>query len=69
MSDLEPKTALIIGATGGVGGEAARQLRDAGWGIRALARGLATETAQRDGMTWLRGDAMNRQDVARAAQG
>ena len=64
-----PGTALVLGATGGVGGEAARQLRDAGWGIRALARGLATETAQRDGMTWLRGDAMNRQDVARAALG
>lgn len=26
MSDLEPKTALIIGATGGVGGAAARAL-------------------------------------------
>ena len=64
-----PGTALVLGATGGVGGEAARQLRDAGWGIRALARGLETETAQRDGMTWLRGDAMNRQDVARAALG
>lgn len=64
-----PGTALVLGATGGVGGEAAQQLRDAGWGVRALARGLETETAQRDGMTWLRGDAMNRQDVARAAQG
>ncbi len=64
-----PGTALVLGATGGVGGEAARQLRDAGWGIRALARGLETETARRDGMTWLRGDAMNRQDVARAALG
>lgn len=64
-----PGMALVLGATGGVGGETARQLRDAGWGVRALARGLATETAQRDGMTWLRGDAMNRQDVARAAMG
>ncbi len=65
----QPGTALVLGATGGVGGETARQLRDAGWGVRALARGLATETAQQDGITWLRGDAMNRQDVARAAMG
>ncbi|MBB1628906.1 NAD-dependent epimerase/dehydratase family protein [Achromobacter sp. UMC71] len=64
-----PGTALVLGATGGVGGETARQLRDAGWGVRALVRGLETETAQRDGMTWLRGDAMRRRDVARAAQG
>lgn len=69
IESSRPGTALVLGATGGVGGEAARQLRDAGWGVRALARGLATETAQRDGMTWLRGDAMNRQDVARAALG
>ncbi|PJM90653.1 NAD(P)H-binding protein [Achromobacter ruhlandii] len=69
IESSRPGAALAQGATGGVGGEAARQLRDAGWGVRALARGLATETARRDGMTWLRGDAMNRQDVARAALG
>jgi nucleoside-diphosphate-sugar epimerase len=63
------KTVLVLGATGGIGGETARQLRDAGWTVRALKRG-ATESAQRDdGMTWLRGDAMNRDDVMRAAEG
>jgi nucleoside-diphosphate-sugar epimerase len=63
------KTVLVLGATGGIGGETARQLRDAGWTVRALKRG-ATESAQRnDGMAWLQGDAMNRDDVMRAAAG
>ena len=61
--------ALVLGASGGIGGEIARQLRDTGWQVLALRRGLATRTEQRDGMTWLRGDAMNREDVTRAAQG
>ena len=63
------KTALVLGATGGIGGEVARQLRDAGWTVRALKRGATEATQQRDGITWLRGDAMNRADVMRAAQG
>jgi len=61
--------ALVLGATGGIGGEVARQLRDAGWQVRALKRGLQQEQEVRDGMTWLRGDAMNREDVMRAARG
>jgi nucleoside-diphosphate-sugar epimerase len=65
--------ALVLGATGGIGGELARQLRDAGWQVRALRRGTA-ESVQRkdgvkDGITWLSGDAMNRQDVLEAAKG
>jgi nucleoside-diphosphate-sugar epimerase len=65
----QPGVALVLGATGGIGGEVARQLRDAGWQVRALKRGLAHEEEQRDGLTWFRGDAMNREDVLRAAQG
>jgi nucleoside-diphosphate-sugar epimerase len=60
--------ALVLGATGGIGGEVARQMRDAGWQVRALKRGLQQEVEQRDGITWMRGDAMNREDVARAAR-
>jgi len=60
---------LVLGATGGIGGELARQLRDAGWTVRALKRGAPQAVEQRDGITWLRGDALNRQDVAKAAQG
>jgi len=62
-------TVLVLGATGGIGGEVARQLRDAGWVVRALARGAAPVAEQRDGITWLRGDALKAQDVADAARG
>lgn len=60
---------LVLGATGGIGGEVARQLRDGGWDVRALKRGAAQPTEDRDGITWLRGDAMNREDVMAAAAG
>ncbi|RBD43802.1 epimerase, partial [Xanthomonas oryzae pv. oryzae] len=38
--------ALVLGASGGIGGERARQLRDAGWQVRALQRGLAATAEQ-----------------------
>lgn len=60
-------TVLVLGATGGIGGEVARQLRDAGWSVRALKRGLPEPVRIDDGMTWIRGDAMNRDDVRAAA--
>jgi nucleoside-diphosphate-sugar epimerase len=63
------KTVLVLGARGGIGGEVARQLRDAGWTVKALQRGLATDREVRDGILWLRGDALNAAEVAGAAQG
>ncbi|MDR7270267.1 nucleoside-diphosphate-sugar epimerase [Pelomonas saccharophila] len=63
------KTALVLGASGGIGGEVARQLRDTGWTVKALKRGLAAAHELRDGIHWLRGDALNALDVAGAAQG
>ncbi|KAF0811311.1 hypothetical protein IGB42_04206 [Andreprevotia sp. IGB-42] len=60
---------LVLGASGGIGGEVARQLRDAGWAVVALQRGAAQASECRDGITWLRGDALNRQDVLAAAKG
>jgi len=62
-------TALVLGATGGIGSEVARQLRQAGWNVRALKRGAPQAEAQRDGITWVRGDALNRDDVMAAARG
>lgn len=62
------KTVLVLGATGGIGGEVARQLRDAGWEVRALKRG-AQEAVNDDGIRWIGGDAMSRDDVMQAAQG
>ena len=63
------KTVLVLGASGGIGGEVARQLRDAGWQVKGLKRGMAGATAVRDGIHWLRGDALNADDVALAARG
>lgn len=60
--------ALVLGATGGIGGEMARQLRDAGWNVRALRRGDWPE-GRHNGIQWQAGDAMNRDDVLRAAKG
>jgi nucleoside-diphosphate-sugar epimerase len=60
---------LVLGATGGIGGEVARQMRDAGWDVRALQRRAPQPVEQRDGMTWVRGDAMNARDVHSAARG
>jgi nucleoside-diphosphate-sugar epimerase len=60
---------VVLGATGGIGGEVARQLRDAGWEVRALQRHAAQPVEQRDGITWIRGDALNAQDVRAAAAG
>ena len=65
----QTNVALVLGATGGIGGEVARQLHDAGWQVRALKRGLSHPEEHRDGVTWLRGDAMNRDEVVRAARG
>jgi uncharacterized protein YbjT (DUF2867 family) len=42
---------LVLGATGGIGGEVARQLRNAGWDVRALQRRASQPIEQRDGMT------------------
>lgn len=69
MTAVARRTALVLGASGGIGGAVARSLRDAGWTVRALKRGLATESEDRDGLHWLRGDALVAEDVQRAAQG
>jgi nucleoside-diphosphate-sugar epimerase len=61
------KTVLVLGATGGVGGETARALLRRGWTVRGLARRI------HDGMdpaiTWVEGDAMDGAAVLRAAEG
>ncbi|SMC28621.1 Nucleoside-diphosphate-sugar epimerase [Andreprevotia lacus DSM 23236] len=60
---------LVVGASGGIGGEVARQLRDAGWQVRGLKRQLGAPVVHKDGIEWRDGDAMNAADVAKAAAG
>ena len=62
------ETALVLGATGGIGGEMVRQLLAAGWQVRALTRG-ELPSPRSDGVSWLRGDAMLRADVLAASAG
>lgn len=61
---MSAKTALVLGATGGVGGETARALVRRGWRVRALTR----VPREGDGIEWVTGDAMDRDAVLRAAQ-
>ncbi len=65
----EQKTALILGATGGIGGEAARALKARGWRIRALHRKGGAAGHSGDGFEWVQGDAMNQAEVVAAAEG
>jgi nucleoside-diphosphate-sugar epimerase len=65
------RIALVIGATGGIGGETARALLENGWRVRALHRApeRAREAWGDDRIEWVRGDAMNAADVDAAAEG
>ena len=77
------KTALVLGATGGVGHAIATALQRHGWQVRGMARNTAqtatkppSQPPQREGnlqsdsaIEWISGDAMNVSDVVRAAQG
>nr|AGU11522.1 NADH(P)-binding [uncultured organism] len=75
-------TALVLGASGGIGGEVARQLLRSGWRVRALKRGVepGLETGLEDSapahgrahagaIEWIGGDALDPAAVARAAHG
>jgi nucleoside-diphosphate-sugar epimerase len=62
-------TVLVLGASGGIGGEVARQLRDAGWRVKAMKRDLGTTSVLKDGIEWVEGDALNREDVLSASRG
>jgi nucleoside-diphosphate-sugar epimerase len=61
--------ALVLGATGAIGGELARQMRAVGWDVRALTRSAAQTTEHRDGITWIKGDALDGASVRAAARG
>lgn len=66
----EQKTALVLGATGGVGGAVAEALLRHGWRVRAMVRNPGTARAARPAaIEWIGGDAMNRTDTIAAAAG
>lgn len=59
------RTALVLGASGGIGGETARALIAKGW----LVRGLSRTPRQGDGIDWRLGNALDRLAVRAAAEG
>ncbi|MBN4092694.1 NAD(P)H-binding protein [Methylobacterium sp. OT2] len=67
------KKVLVLGATGGVGGAIARTMLARGWSVTALVRypgaTLAGWVGTAAAPDWCPGDAMNRADVVRAADG
>lgn len=72
MTKQANRTALILGATGGVGGVVAATLMAHGWRVRGLARdalGAARRQDRGPQPEWIEGDAMNADDVLRAAEG
>lgn len=68
MSNDDAKTALVIGATGGVGGAVAAALLARGWRVKGLNRSPQTARGPA-GIAWVGGDAMKPDDVRRAAEG
>ena len=69
---MTTRTALVIGITGGIGGEVARVLLARGWNVRALHRNpesVASVAGLRGKIEWIKGDAMRREDVVAAATG
>ncbi len=58
---------LILGATGGIGGEIARKLIRDEWDVRALRRSAPQHDDLNESMTWISGDAQNAERVESAA--
>jgi nucleoside-diphosphate-sugar epimerase len=66
------RTALVLGATGGIGGEVALALLQRGWRVRSLHRDPARAARSAPHLTqvqWIAGDAMRREDVVAASHG
>jgi nucleoside-diphosphate-sugar epimerase len=68
---MTDRTALVIGASGGVGGAVAGTLLAHGWRVRALNRRVADAAKRRPGLAveWVAGDSMKADDVVAAAKG
>ena len=65
------QTVLILGATGGIGGELMKLFAERGWGIRALNRNPSRKkpSSGAANVTWIKGDSMSASDVRKAAAG
>jgi nucleoside-diphosphate-sugar epimerase len=64
MQTRTNRTALVLGATGGVGGATAQALLDKGWNVVALTRRTMPANGR---IRWIQGDALNAAEVLAAA--
>jgi nucleoside-diphosphate-sugar epimerase len=71
MLRKDGRLALVIGATGGIGGAVTERLLAEGWQVRALNRDpeAARRKLARPGLEWVKGDAMVEAEVVAAAEG
>lgn len=68
MKNTGPKMALVLGATGGIGGATAGALARHGWKIRALSR-TCVPTNSKEDWEWVKGDSTDRASIVTAAKG
>lgn len=66
---LDKPLALVLGATGGIGGAVAERLLAEGYRIRALHRDPGSIEGRKAAFDWVQGDAMRAGDVTTAAAG
>jgi nucleoside-diphosphate-sugar epimerase len=62
---------LVLGATGGIGGEVTRAFLRRGWKVKALTRrpeAVAERFGRVPGLCWVKGDVMSAADVREAAE-
>jgi nucleoside-diphosphate-sugar epimerase len=68
MTNSATRTALVLGASGGIGGETGAALARHGWAIRALSR-RGAPAQDLTGWSWIQGDAMDPHSFTIAAKG
>lgn len=69
MTSSHANNVLVLGATGGIGGEVGRSLLKRGWAVRAMTRNPTAAAAAQPEFEWVKGDALNPADVRMAAAG
>ena len=63
------RIALVVGASGGIGGETALALSRHGWKIRAFSRTTSSPSSGSPNWEWVKGDALDRASVLAASAG